>query len=74
MSTIESVLQEKRVFKPAEAFVKQANISGMDAYRKLVAEAPIRLWTTRSSRGCGPGCRPTSPSPSGCSAGRTWPG
>jgi len=39
MSNIETVLQEKRVFKPADAFVKQANISGMDAYRKLVAEA-----------------------------------
>jgi acetyl-CoA synthetase len=38
-STIETVLQEKRVFKPADAFVRQANISGMDAYRKLVAEA-----------------------------------
>src|SRR5258706_10965648 len=36
---IESVLQEKRIFKPAESFVKQANISGMDAYRKMVAEA-----------------------------------
>ena len=39
MSMIESVLQEKRIFKPAESFVRQANISGMDAYRKLVAEA-----------------------------------
>src|SRR5437763_598104 len=38
-STIESVLQEKRVFPPSGAFVKQANISGMEAYRKLVAEA-----------------------------------
>src|SRR5256714_12934959 len=38
-STIESVLQEKRVFPPSPAFVKQANISGMEAYRKLVAEA-----------------------------------
>ncbi len=38
-STIESVLVEKRVFPPAPEFVKQANISGMDAYRKLVAEA-----------------------------------
>ncbi len=37
--TIESVLQESRVFSPSEAFVKQANISGMDAYRKLCAEA-----------------------------------
>src|SRR4026208_45459 len=38
-STIESVLQEKRVFPPAADFVKQANISGMEAYRKMVAEA-----------------------------------
>ena len=38
-STIESVLQETRVFPPAPGFVKQANISGMEAYRKLVAEA-----------------------------------
>jgi len=38
-STIETVLQEKRVFPPSPAMVKQANISGMDAYRKLVAEA-----------------------------------
>src|SRR5207248_5234886 len=38
-STIESVLQEKRVFPPSPAFVKQANISGLEAYRKLVAEA-----------------------------------
>src|SRR2546423_1737619 len=37
-STIESVLQEKRVFPPSPQFVKQANISGMEAYRKLVAE------------------------------------
>src|SRR3954449_8852653 len=38
-STIESVLQEKRVFPPSPAFVKQANIAGMEAYRKMVAEA-----------------------------------
>ncbi len=36
---IESVMHEKRVFPPSDAFVKQANISGMDAYRKLCAEA-----------------------------------
>jgi len=36
---IESVLSETRVFPPSPEFVKQANISGMDAYRKLVAEA-----------------------------------
>src|SRR4029078_5183232 len=39
MANIETVLQETRVFKPAEAFVKQAIIPGMDAYRKMVAEA-----------------------------------
>ena len=38
-STIESVLQEKRVFPPPAEFVTQANISGMDAYRALCAEA-----------------------------------
>jgi acetyl-CoA synthetase len=38
-SQIESVLSETRVFPPSAAFVRQANISGMDAYRKLVAEA-----------------------------------
>jgi acetyl-CoA synthetase len=36
---IESVLQEKRVFPPSPEFVKQANISGMEAYRAMVAEA-----------------------------------
>ncbi len=38
-STIESVLQEKRVFPPPPALVRQANVSGMEGYRKLVAEA-----------------------------------
>src|SRR5258708_10836996 len=38
-SNIETVLQEKRVFPPPPAFVRQANISGMEAYRKSVAEA-----------------------------------
>ncbi len=38
-SNIETVLHETRVFPPAAAFVKQANISGMDAYRALCAEA-----------------------------------
>src|SRR5258705_6569117 len=39
MSTIESVLHEGRLFPPSAAFVKQANISGMEAYRKLYEEA-----------------------------------
>jgi acetyl-CoA synthetase len=39
MSNIQSVMQETRVFPPAEAFVKQANISGMAAYQAMCAEA-----------------------------------
>jgi acetyl-CoA synthetase len=38
-SNIESVLQENRLFPPAPALVAQANISGMDAWRALCAEA-----------------------------------
>jgi acetyl-CoA synthetase len=39
VSTIESVLQENRIFPPSATFVAQANISGMDAYRALCAQA-----------------------------------
>jgi acetyl-CoA synthetase len=39
MSTIESVLHETRSFPPPEAFVKQANISGMAAYEAMCKEA-----------------------------------
>ncbi len=38
-STIDSVLIENRVFPPSPEMVRQANISGMDAYRALCAEA-----------------------------------
>jgi len=38
-TTIESVLQENRVFDPSPAFVAQANVSGMEAYKALCAEA-----------------------------------
>ncbi|MEO5569207.1 MAG: acetate--CoA ligase [Gemmatimonadaceae bacterium] len=38
-SSIESVMQETRVFPPSEAFVKQANISGMAAYQAMCSEA-----------------------------------
>src|SRR5262245_45567396 len=37
--TIESVLQENRVFPPNPALAKNAAIPSMDAYRKLCAEA-----------------------------------
>src|SRR5262245_13240380 len=39
MATIESVLQENRIFAPSAEFVAQANISGMDAYAAICAEA-----------------------------------
>ncbi|WP_315855720.1 acetyl-coenzyme A synthetase N-terminal domain-containing protein, partial [Burkholderia dolosa] len=39
MSAIESVLHESRQFAPPEALAKAATISGMPAYRALVAEA-----------------------------------
>ncbi len=39
MGTIDSVLNETRLFPPSDAFVKQANVSGMAAYRALCAEA-----------------------------------
>jgi acetyl-CoA synthetase len=38
-STIESVLQEDRVFPPSPEFVKQANVSGEAAYQALCDEA-----------------------------------
>ncbi|CAG9223183.1 MULTISPECIES: acetate--CoA ligase [Paraburkholderia] len=39
MSAIESVLQERRVFPPSAETTAQATVSGMDAYKALVAEA-----------------------------------
>src|SRR6476620_5008612 len=37
--SIESVLTETRVFEPHPDFVKSANVSGMQAYKALCAEA-----------------------------------
>jgi len=39
MAAIKSILTETRVFPPAEAFVKQANVSGMAAYEALCRQA-----------------------------------
>jgi acetyl-CoA synthetase len=39
MSTIESVLQETRVFQPPAELQKTANVAGMAAYEAMVAEA-----------------------------------
>jgi acetyl-CoA synthetase len=38
-ATIESVLQEDRLFPPSPEFVRQANVSGMAAYQALCDEA-----------------------------------
>jgi len=38
-TSIESVLQENRIFQPANAFAEQANVSGMAAYQALCNEA-----------------------------------
>ena len=39
MSTIESVLNETRVFPPSPECVAQANVSGMEAYRELYTKS-----------------------------------
>jgi acetyl-CoA synthetase len=39
MTTIESVLQENRLFPPPESFTERANVSGMASYRALCDEA-----------------------------------
>jgi len=39
MANIESILTETRVFAPAENFVAQANVSGIEQYRQLCAQA-----------------------------------
>ncbi len=41
MSTIESVLQENRIFPPDQEFVRNATISGMAAYDALCKEAEL---------------------------------
>ncbi|MBV6447699.1 acetate--CoA ligase [Nitrosomonas sp.] len=39
MSTIESVLNETRIFPPSSEFARQANIAGIQGYQALCAEA-----------------------------------
>ena len=46
-NTIESVLNESRLFPPSEEFIAQAHISGMEEYARLYAEAeadPESYW------------------------------
>ncbi len=38
-NSIDSILNETRIFKPSDAFVKQANVSGMDSYKAMVQAA-----------------------------------
>jgi acetyl-CoA synthetase len=45
--TIESVLQEKRLFYPSEAFSQQAQIKSLEAYQQIYAKAkadPQQFW------------------------------
>ena len=46
MPDIESLLKEKRVFKPDAAFTRQANWNRktVDEYRKLGAKNPEKFW------------------------------
>jgi acetyl-CoA synthetase len=39
MSSIESVMNETRIFEPAEAFKAQANVKGIEGYRALCEQA-----------------------------------
>jgi acetyl-CoA synthetase len=51
MPDIESVLKEKRVFKPAAGFSKQAHIKSLAAYKKLHAAAlknPEKFWAAQA--------------------------
>ncbi len=53
MSTIESVLNETRIFSPSEAFIKQANISSISAYQALCVEAETdyrRFWANQANK------------------------
>ena len=53
MSTIESVLNETRIFSPSEAFSKQANISSISAYQALCVEAETdyrRFWANQANK------------------------
>ncbi|HEX4947980.1 MAG TPA: acetate--CoA ligase [Blastocatellia bacterium] len=50
-TTIESVLNESRLFPPSEEFTAQAHISGMEEYERLYAEAeadPESYWAKQA--------------------------
>ncbi|MFN0121818.1 MAG: acetyl-coenzyme A synthetase N-terminal domain-containing protein, partial [Blastocatellia bacterium] len=52
-TTIESVLNESRLFPPPAAFVRQAHLQGMSEYERLYAEAeadPEAYWATQAAR------------------------
>ncbi|CAN1210079.1 acetate--CoA ligase [Tumidithrix helvetica PCC 7403] len=45
--TIESILQEKRLFPPSEAFAKAAHVNSLEAYKQLYEKAkldPQKFW------------------------------
>jgi acetyl-CoA synthetase len=50
---ITSVLQEKRVFKPAKKFAAQAHIKSLAHYKRLYAESiksPDRFWDKQAKQ------------------------
>ena len=54
MSTIESVLNENRLFPASTDFVKNANVSGMAAYQAMCdeAQADYAGFWARLARSC----------------------
>ncbi|MDE1170628.1 MAG: acetate--CoA ligase [Verrucomicrobium sp.] len=51
-SSIDSVLQEKRVFRPAAPFLKKARLSGRAAYEKLYKQSlrdPEKFWKKQAA-------------------------
>jgi len=53
MSTIESILNETRIFQPSQEFIQQANLSGMQAYQALCAEAELDhqgFWANQANK------------------------
>lgn len=53
MSTIESILNETRIFQPSQEFIQQAKLSGMQAYQALCAEAELDhqgFWANQANK------------------------
>ena len=52
-NSIQSVLQENRVFRPPKDFTRQAHIRSLAAYRKLYQQsvsAPEKFWAAQAKK------------------------